>query len=61
MATDILTLNFALSKFYCRGASPRKTAFWTIFLSALVHATLPQKRKIYFYCRLRDRDTMSWG
>ena len=40
---------FALSKFYCRGASHEKQHFLTIFLSApKIHP--PQERKFYFYC-----------
>ena len=42
------TIKFALSKFYCRGVShKKKTAFWTIFLSA-PKPPPPSKAKFWF-------------
>ena len=53
MTTKLLTINFAISRSYCRYVRPQKTAFGTKSISSLPHAkNHPQKRIFYFYCRL---------
>ena len=52
MTTKFLNFKFSLSKFYCRDVSHKKQAFLDDFPLCPKDPPPPQKRKIYFYCRL---------
>ena len=52
MTTTFLDNKICTFKLLLPWRFPRKTAFWTIFLSAAKAPTHLKKRKCYFYCRL---------
>ena len=52
MTTKFLDDKICTFKILLSWRFPRKTAFWTIFLSAPHAPSPPQNSKFYFYCRL---------
>ena len=56
MTTKFLDNKICTFKILLSWRFPRKTAFWTIFLSDPKPPPPPHNRKFYFYCRLAVSD-----